>query len=794
MERMRIYHKLATTVVLLLFINLGINAQQNIASINDNARRLFRSQQYREAAKAFEDVLKENSRLQVIHSEDTLGDHELFDVYNEFAECQKVFGNYRKALDLYSRLYEVIYRIHHKDQWDVYRINLADCYLYTGEYEAAREQIDSIQTVNYLYEKAIYISNLQFREGKLSDAKSTLDSLLIEMNDSTSAKYAIALQNRGYICWQIDSLQDNAYNDLTRALHLFDRKDNAYYWTLSNLAILQAKRGKHKEAITNINKCVDYFKDKSKKELLVDYIIVLRKRAEILIILNDYDEATKAFKRYYEFEKAFVLENFSYMSEQQRLDFWKKEKPLLSEIFTTEFEDPNFLYDVALFRRQVALLGRNDSLTISRKLSLSRKQIANNLGKKDIAIEFIKFEKDKKNRYAALLIAGANKKSVSYIPLWSEDSIKTYKIDGNRLDSALCSKQKNDKDKIYQNESLSIFVWDKLLPFIPEGSTVYFAPDGILHLLAIEYLPSVNNGKYELHRLTTTALLAEKKKKMKKSNTKALVVGGMDYDFIAPKDDSGSLTANQDAFKYLLQNKKLMYFTYLPGSRVETDSIINYLSGIDRYEDIDESSLKNKMGKYGKVHLATHGYSWHVDVPSVPYAFRDSITEDKSLLASGIALSGANELYRFPLRDDGLLSARELCEMNLTGVDLVVASSCQSAQGKVSDEGPTGLVRGLKKAGVRTIIASLWPVSDKATMLLMQFFYDEWREGKGKDGKGCSKTRAFHLAQERLKEVDGYFIKIRIYNSSRKTGDYKTITTKFDSPYYWAPFIIIDDI
>lgn len=791
---MRINPKTVIAFLLLFLISLGINAQQNIAIINDNAHRLFRTQQYREAAKAFEDVLKENSKLQTIQSEDTLEDQELFDVYNEFAECQKVFGDYRKALDLYSRLYEVVYRIHHQDQWDVYRINLADCYLYTGEYEAARELIDGIQTADHLYEKALYRSNLQFREGKLSEAKSTLDSLLLEMNDSTSAKYAIALQNRGYICWQIDSLQESAYKDLTKALTLLESKDDAYYWVLSNIAILQAKSGEIKESLSNIEDCVKYFKDKSKRRILTDYIIVLRKKAEILLEIHEYSKAVEAFKRYYEYENLFVMENFSAMSEQQRLDFWKKEKPLISEIFALEKDSTDFMYNVALFRRQVALLGRNDSLDIAQKLSVSKNNVSKNLGKKDIAIEFIKYEIDHKNKYAALLLSGSDKKNVRFISLWPEDSIKKYDVGGNRLDSALCSKVRTDKDKVYQNEALSAFVWDKLLPFIPEGSTVYFAPDGILHLLAIEYLPTVNNGKYELHRLTTTALLAEKKKKPKKPNTKALVVGGMDYDFVAPKDDSGSTSANQDAFRYLLQNKKLMYFTYLPGSRVETDSIINYLSGIDRYEDIDESSLKNKLSNYGKVHLATHGYSWHVDVPSVPYAFRDSITEDKSLLASGIALSGVNVLYRFPLRDDGLLSARELCEMNLSGVDLVVASSCQSAQGRVSDEGPTGLVRGLKKAGVRTIIASLWPVSDKATMLLMQFFYDEWREGKGKDGKGCSKTHALHLAQERLKEVDGNSVKIRTYNSSRKTGDYKTITTKYDSPYYWAPFIIIDDI
>ena len=58
------------------------------------------------------------------------------------------------------------------------------------------------------------------------------------------------------------------------------------------------------------------------------------------------------------------------------------------------------------------------------------------------------------------------------------------------------------------------------------------------------------NGKYELHRLTTTALLAEKKKKTKKTNTKALVVGGMDYDFIAPMDKGETLSDNKYAYNY----------------------------------------------------------------------------------------------------------------------------------------------------------------------------------------------------------------------------------------------------
>lgn len=778
--------RIVNSIVFVIFASLNLAAQTS--SQIRLADSLKNSGDYQKAVSIYSNILQK--------AEHRGSNSMLIQSYNGRAFCYKKQAQYSLALADYDKAINLTAFTHdNKDMYSLYA-NKSDLLIQMAAYDDAELFLKSIPSdikdSKIQLVKAANLSAIYLYQGKAEQCIELLDSIIPLITDKKERR--IAYQNRAIAYTTITNPNYvRAINDYCKALSLAFDKDDSFYIILSNKAMANAHIGKFEEALYDMQQSLNWFRDKYGKGH-PDFIMSLRKLAEIYYLMNNFSKSLNVYQDYFEAESSFVLSNFMTMTEQNRLDFWRKEKSLLSEIFALEKDSADFLYNVALFRRQVALLGRNDSTNITQKISISKDDVSKNMGKKDVTIEFIKYEKGSKNRYAALLLSGSDKKNVRFVPLWLEDSIKTYNIGGNRLDSALCSKVRADKDKVYQNEALSAFVWDKLLPFIPEGSTVYFAPDGILHLLAIEYLPSVNNGKYELHRLTTTGLLAEKKKKTKKTNTKALVVGGMDYDFIAPKDDSGSTSANQDAFKYLLQNKKLMYFTYLPGSRVETDSIISFLSGIDRYEDIDESSLKKKMGNYGKVHLATHGYSWHVDVPSVPYAFRDSITEDKSLLASGIALSGANELYRFPLRDDGLLSARELCEMNLTGVDLVVASSCQSAQGRVSDEGPTGLVRGLKKAGVKTIIASLWPVSDKATMSLMQFFYDEWREGKGKDGRGCSKTHALHLAQERLKEIEGNPVKIRTYNSTRKTGDYKTVTTKFDSPYYWAPFIIIDDI
>lgn len=780
------------TYIFIIGIDLNVYAQNG--SQLKHADSIRNIGHYEKAIKLYTDMLENVSEKDF--SVKSTRTKLLINAFSNRAYCYKKLAKYSLAINDYDVAINLANLIHdNEDMYSLYA-NKSDLLIQIAAYDEAEIFLKSIPSnINdnrIQFVKAANLSAIYLYQGKVSKAIEILNRIITVITDKREKR--IAYQNRA-IAYTTLSIPDyaRAITDYQMALSLDSTEDESYYIIMSNKAIANAHLGNYEEALNSIQLSLNWFRDKYGKGH-PDYIMSLRKLAEIYYLMNNLSKSLNVYQNYFEAESSFVLSNFMSMTEQNRLDFWKKEKPLLSEVFALEKDSAEFLYNVALFRRQVALLGRNDSTNITRKLSISKDNVSKNLGKKDVAIEFVKYEKGEKNRYAALLLSGSDKKLVRFVPLWSEDSIKTYNIDGNRLDSALCSKVRADKDNVYQNEALSAFVWDKLLPLIPEGSTVYFAPDGILHLLAIEYLPSVNNGKYELHRLTTTALLAEKKKKTKKTNTKALVVGGMDYDFITPIDEGETFSANKDAYNYLRQNKKLSSFKYLPGAKAESDSILNYLSAIDRIEDIDESSLKNKLSNYGKVHLATHGYSWHVDVPSVPYAFRDSITEDKSLLASGIALSGVNVLYRFPLRDDGLLSARELCEMNLSGVDLVVASSCQSAQGRVSDEGPTGLVRGLKKAGVKTIIASLWPVSDKATMLLMQFFYDEWREGKGKDGKGCSKTHALHLAQERLKEVDGNSVKIRTYNSSRKTGDYKTITTKYDSPYYWAPFIIIDDI
>jgi len=96
-------------------------------------------------------------------------------------------------------------------------------------------------------------------------------------------------------------------------------------------------------------------------------------------------------------------------------------------------------------------------------------------------------------------------------------------------------------------------------------------------------------------------------------------------------------------------------------------------------------------------------------------------------------------------------------------LELVVLSACQTGLGQLREDGVFGLQRGFKKAGAHTLLMSLWSVDDEATKAMMTAFYAEL-------AKGASRRAAFHAAQNSLRA-----------------------NPRFESPIYWASFIMLDD-
>jgi CHAT domain-containing protein len=85
--------------------------------------------------------------------------------------------------------------------------------------------------------------------------------------------------------------------------------------------------------------------------------------------------------------------------------------------------------------------------------------------------------------------------------------------------------------------------------------------------------------------------------------------------------------------------------------------------------------------------------------------------------------------------DDGRLEVHEVFALTLTA-RLLVLSACQTgvAAGSLADVPPgddwVGLVHGFLFAGASNVVATLWPVQDRATARLMERFYTELAQGR----------------------------------------------------------------
>ncbi len=137
------------------------------------------------------------------------------------------------------------------------------------------------------------------------------------------------------------------------------------------------------------------------------------------------------------------------------------------------------------------------------------------------------------------------------------------------------------------------------------------------------------------------------------------------------------------------------------------------------------------------------------------------------LIRSGLKLAGAN--YAWNLKrpvlglEDGILTAYEVSQMNLTHTQLVVLSACETGLGDIrGNEGVYGLQRAFRVAGAKNVLMSLWKVPDLETEQLMTQFYHNWLEKK------MPLREALDAAQAVLRK-------------------------RLPNPYYWAGFVLIGE-
>ena len=283
----------------------------------------------------------------------------------------------------------------------------------------------------------------------------------------------------------------------------------------------------------------------------------------------------------------------------------------------------------------------------------------------------------------------------------------------------------------------------------------------------------------------------------------SLVMGGPDFDLDLSKAGSASFQlagsagiparrsadAKQDALplagrmpvlRSLSRDYRGMKFAPLPGADAEARGVAKLLGGdcvLRVGPEAREAELKAAVSPR-VLHLATHGFFLSDQDFKRTNALRDSwignsgtrwnasLPKDEwenPMVRCGIALAGANHAGQITnaVAEDGVLTGLEASLLNLQGTELVILSACDTGKGEVRiGEGVMSLRRAFRIAGAQTVLASQWPVNDKATSQLMTEFIRRWRSG-------APRAKAWREAQLSLLH-----------------------SKEFASPYFWAAFTL----
>lgn len=375
----------------------------------------------------------------------------------------------------------------------------------------------------------------------------------------------------------------------------------------------------------------------------------------------------------------------------------------------------------------------------------------------EACIEFIRYTEnayswndgEPKLHYAAIVLSG-DKSYPVFVDLFDEDELaEVYAL----------------QPKSYDSEAGVLLykkIWGKLDSLITEKEHVFFSPMGMLNLINIEMLSDSSGNaaieKYNLCRVSSTRQILKHQNTVNTHNVVSF--GGIDYEAIAEAMvDSLNTRGNWNYLKNTLSEVRQIESTIRSNGGKITTFIGNRAT---------EQEVKSLDGTEADIlHIASHGFyvpmsRWD----AIPYYSKSEYTKiiKDELFYSGLVMSGGDKSWTDSIfeadKNDGILTSYEISEVDLHNVELVVLSACETGLGEDFYDGIFGLQRAFKKAGVKSILMSLWNIDDKATADYMDCFY-----------------------------------RFLVSGLSKQESYYRTVIemkNKYQDPYYWASFVLLD--
>lgn len=456
-------------------------------------------------------------------------------------------------------------------------------------------------------------------------------------------------------------------------------------------------------------------------------------------------------------------------------DNWTAKRSFLSRVYTLSLKEmERKKIDLERLKQEINELEKElakRSTIIAKDINdqnITWQDIQKALKPKEAAIELVRFKGT----------GDSNVDTVYYAALIVTPEVKFPELvllkNGVELETELLENYRNSIMG-FQKDTLSfINYWKPIGESVRGIEKVYFSANGVFNLINLNtiYNPETNNyliDEINFQLLTSTKDILEYTEdgKLRNDQLDAHLFGNPTYNIdnsqyktLSTEQSDQEQTRGIENFKAGLPTT----FKSLPYTEREIKLIEKILSQNDLstylYIGTDASEEHIKELKDPTIlHIATHGF---FAIDSIGKASAPTF-EVPSLLSTGLILSGITNYYESELRpmgEDGMLTSFECTTLDLDRTELVVLSACDSGLGELGNsEGVYGLQKGFKVAGAKSILMSLWQVSDLTTQELMTTFYEEWL-------KSGDKLEAFRYAQQKLRK-------------------------KYPDPYYWGGFVMV---
>jgi len=363
-------------------------------------------------------------------------------------------------------------------------------------------------------------------------------------------------------------------------------------------------------------------------------------------------------------------------------------------------------------------------------------------------------------------------------------------------------------------QTLRRLIWAPVESHLEGIASVLVSPDGALGLVPLAALPGKEPSRYLIEErsiavvpvprmLGSTATVSPAPGQgtgpaQAELAPSLLLVGDIDYGGDPGKGDAVAMSRSAAIGT---RAGALPDFPHLDATREEILAVRDSFerrfrkarADVLREDEATEAAFRREAPGHPYLHLATHGYFAPKELrsalgPDDPKGARPGIdtlggagvTGYHPGLLSGIAFAGANRRPTPIGEDDGILTAMEVAELDLSGVELAVLSACETGLGEVAGgEGLLGLQRAFQVAGAQSVVASLWTIGDEPTRALMSRFYENlWRKGQP--------------PAQALREAQLSMLRGSLWRGTLKR---ETDGPKSDRlpPLYWAAFVLSTD-